>query len=231
MPARFINVDRDTPFLMPPDLRDWVDADDSVHFVIEAVNALPDSIFHTNARGSGSKQYPPKMMMALLAYCYSRRIVSSRRIEEATHHHVAVRLITGNHHPDHDTIAAFRRNNGVAFKEGFVQVLLLAEQIGMLHVGTISVDGTLIKANASKDQNVRYDRSMELIAQPRSRRRAADPGGRSRRPEARTRRPPAPGLEEAAEAAREDSSRQGSARRASPRASPSRSPGTREEAA
>ena len=165
MPVKLVNIDRDTPFLMPPDLRDWVAADDSVHFIIEAVNALPDHLFHVNTRGSGSKQYPPKMMMALLAYCYSRRIVSSRRIEEATRHHVAVRLITGNHHPDHDTIAAFRRNNGIAFKEGFVQVLLLAQEIGMLHVGTVSVDGTQIKANASKDQNVRYDRSLELIKQ------------------------------------------------------------------
>ena len=163
MPANLVNIDRETPFLMPPDLRDWVAPDDSVHFIIEAVNTLPEHLFHLNRRGSGSQQYPPKMMMALLAYCYSRRIVSSRRIEQATHHHVAVRLITGNHHPDHDTIAAFRRNNGIAFKEGFVQILLLAEHIGMLHVGTVSVDGTRIKANASKDQNVRYDRGVELI--------------------------------------------------------------------
>jgi transposase len=165
MSTRFVNVDRDTAMLLPPDLREWVPADDMVHFVIEAVAGMELPTLKVNRRGSGSEQYPPKMMLALLIYCYANGIFSSRRIERATWRDVAVRFLTGDTHPDHDTICRFRRENFEAVAEAFLQVLQLARAMGVLKVGTVSVDGTHIKANASKDRNVRYDRAGELERQ------------------------------------------------------------------
>ena len=165
MAAKFVNVDRDTPMLLPPDLRDWVKDDDLVHFIIEAVDRLPLSVFQVNHRGTGSKQMPPHMMLALLIYCYANRIFSSRKIEEATYRDVNVRYITGNHHPDHDTICTFRTNNSDAISEAFVDVLELAKELGILKLGNIALDGSHIKANASIDQNVTYERAVEIREQ------------------------------------------------------------------
>ncbi len=154
--------------LLPPDLRDWVPQGDMVHFVIEAVEGMRLNTLKINRRGSGSQQYPPKMMLGLLIYCYANGIFSSRRIERATYRDVAVRYLTGDTHPDHDTICTFRRENFDAVGEAFLQVLQLAGEIGVLKVGTVSVDGTHILANASKDKNVRYDRAGELERQLQS---------------------------------------------------------------
>lgn len=162
MAERFVNVDRDTPLLLPPDLRDWVPEDDMVHFVVEAANGVDMSAFRVNHRGTGCEQYPPRMMLALLVYCYSHGIFGSRRIERATHRDVGVRLLTGDTHPDHDTICKFRRENQAAFAAAFLHMLELAREIGVLKVGTVSVDGSHIRANASKDCNVSYERAGEL---------------------------------------------------------------------
>jgi transposase len=157
------------PMLLPPDLRDWVPEDDMVHFVIEAVEKMPMRLesFTVNLRGTGSKQYSPRMMLALLVYCYANGIFSSRRIERATYRDIAVRYLTGDTHPDHDTICEFRRRNQKAFAEAFLHVLRLAREMGVLKVGTVSVDGTHLDANASKAKNVRYDRAVELEKQLR----------------------------------------------------------------
>ena len=128
MAERFVNVDRDTPLLLPPDLRDWVPEDDMVHFVLEAVDGVDTSTFRINWRGTGSKQYPPRMMLALLVYCYSHGIFGSRRIERATYRDVGVRLLSGDTHPDHDTICKFRRDNQTAFAAAFLHVLELARE-------------------------------------------------------------------------------------------------------
>lgn len=165
MGAKFVNVDRETRLLLPVDLREWIPEDDMVHFVIEAVESTPSRVFQVNDRGTGSAQYPPRMMLALLIYCYANGIFSSRRIERATYRDVAVRYLTGDTHPDHDTIAKFRRENFDAIAESFVRVLELARELKLLKLGTVSVDGTKIKANASKHRNVRYDRAGELVEQ------------------------------------------------------------------
>lgn len=165
MATRFVNVDRKTPMLLPPDLRDWVPEDDLVHFVIEAVEAVEPSRFHVNERGSGSAQYPPRMMLALLIYCYANGVFGSRRIERLTYRDVAVRYLTGDTHPDHDTICRFRRSNEEAIARCFVEVLKLARELKLLKLGTISIDGTHIRANASKDKNVTYKRAQELERQ------------------------------------------------------------------
>ncbi len=165
MSAKYISVDRNQPLLLPPDLREWIPEDDLVHFVIAAVEGVDVSVFRVNERGTGSPQYPPHMMLALLIYCYANGIFSSRRIERATYRDIGVRYLTGDTHPDHDTIAKFRRENFDAVAACFVRVLELAQASGLLKVGTVSVDGTKVKANASINRNVRYDRAGALIEQ------------------------------------------------------------------
>ena len=167
MPARFVCVDRDTPMLLPPDLRDLVPEDDLVHFVIEAVDRLPLESFRVNHRGTGDRQFPPHMMLALLIYSYANGLFSSRKIERATHRDMAVRYLCAGTHPDHDTICKFRRENFEAFRESFVDVLELARELGLLKLGNVSLDGTHIKANASIDQNVTYQRAVEIREQLR----------------------------------------------------------------
>ena len=165
MATRLKYVDRNSPLLLPPDLRQWIPEDDLVHFVIEAVEGMNLTSLHVNRRGTGSEQYPPRMMLALLIYCYSNGVFSSRKIERATYRDIAVRYLTADTHPDHDTICAFRRENFESVSEAFLNVLELAREIGVLKVGTISVDGTKIAANASKRKSIRYDRAGELIEQ------------------------------------------------------------------
>ena len=148
--------------LLPVDLREWVPEDDLVHFVISAVETMELRSFSVNERGTGSRQYPPTMMLTLLIYCYANGVFSSRRIERLTYRDVAVRYLTGDTHPDHDTICTFRRENAAAIREAFVQLLKLARTMGLVTVGTVSIDGTHIKANASKQKSVRYDRAGEL---------------------------------------------------------------------
>ena len=165
MASNFVNVDRDTPMLLPVDLRQWVPADDIVHFVIESVESMSLQGLKVNRRGTGSRQYPPKMMVSLLIYCYANRLFSSRRIEAATYRDICVRFLTGDTHPDHDTIAAFRRENAGVIREVFVKTLVLARQMGVLKVGTVSTDGTHVLANASKHKNIGYERAVELERQ------------------------------------------------------------------
>lgn len=154
MGARFVNVDRDSPMLLPPDLRDWVARDDLARFVLDAVEQCDLQVAHLNVRGSGDAQYPPGMMLALLIFCYAHGLFSSRRIEQATYHHVSVRYLCANLHPDHDTIAAFRRHNAELLTNCFVRVLELAQELkAFRQMGQISVDGTKLKARASLHAN------------------------------------------------------------------------------
>lgn len=163
----FVQGDRNQPYLLPPDLRDWLPEDDLAHFVVEAVERVPLSEFVVNVRGTGSAQYHPRIMLALLIYCYANGIFSSRRIERATYRDIGVRYVTANTHPDHDTICKFRRENLSAVQAGFVEVLLLAKELKLLKVGRVSVDGTKMKANASKRRSIRYDRAVQLREQLR----------------------------------------------------------------
>ena len=91
--TRFASTDRSQAFLLPPDLKDWVREDDLAHFVIEAVERVDISAFQVNVQGSGSEQYHPRMMLALVIYCYANGIFSSRRIERATHRDIGVRFV------------------------------------------------------------------------------------------------------------------------------------------
>src|ERR1017187_977873 len=156
MATRFVLIDRDTPLLLPPNLRDWVPADHLVHFILDAVEALDLRQVKVNTRGTGSEQYPPPMLLGLLIYSYATGTFGSRRIEQSTYDSVPVRLLTADTHPDHDTLCTFRRENPALLTESFVKVLQLAQQLKVLKFGqlTVAADGTKVLANASKHSAV-----------------------------------------------------------------------------
>src|SRR4051812_12633029 len=154
--------DRDQRFLLPPDLKDWLPEDDLAHFIVAAAERVRLGAFRTNRQAGGKPQYHPRLMLALLVYCYANGVFSSRRIERATYRDIGARFIAANTHPDHDTIATFRRTNKAAFEAAFLEVLLLGRETGILKLGTVSIDGTKIDANASKIRSVRYDRAKAL---------------------------------------------------------------------
>ena len=167
MSERFVIIDRDAPMLLPPSLKDWLPEGHLAHFVVETVGLLSLHGFQVNTRGTGSRQFPPSMMLSLLIYNYAVGRMSSRQIEKATYEDVASRYICGGDaHPDHDTICAFRCQNARLFQECFVKVLEYAREMGVLAKrGGVSVDGTKIGANASKHAAVSHGRAKEMIAE------------------------------------------------------------------
>ena len=165
--AKFVQRDQSQLYLLPPDMREWLAENDLAHFVIEAVERVAMSAFEVNERGTGSAQYHPRTMLALLVYCYANGIFGSRRIERATYRDIGVRYVGANCHPDHDTICTFRRTNFEAVSEAFVEVLLMARELKLLRVGTVSVDSTKVDANANKRNSIPYDRAQQLRVQLR----------------------------------------------------------------
>ncbi|WP_342627943.1 IS1182 family transposase [Nguyenibacter vanlangensis] len=160
--SRFIPFDRSQPYLLPPDLKSWLPADDVAHFIVAAVERVPLGAFSVPRRTGGKAQYHPRLMLGLLIYAYANGVFSSRRIERATHRDIGMRFVAANLHPDHDTIATFRRGNRAAIEAAFLHVLELAREMGLVRLGTVSIDGTKIDANASKYRSIRYDRAKEL---------------------------------------------------------------------
>lgn len=148
-------MDRDTGFLLPPDVREWLPADHLAWTVIDAVEALDLTalIAAYPLGGRGRRAYDPTMMLTLLIYAYAVGVRSSRRIEAGCEHDAAFRVITGNQHPDHDTISAFRIRHREHLAGLFTGVLGLCREAGLVRVGVISVDGTKMRANASGAAN------------------------------------------------------------------------------
>src|SRR6266705_4017077 len=172
MAKGFRPVDRDQPFLLPPDMREWLPAGHRVWFVIDAVAVLDVSRFavRQTPRGSlaGRAAYDPRMLLALLVYGYAAGVRSSRRIERACTEDVAFRVICAQDVPDHASIARFRREHFAdagAMGDLFAQVLVLAARAGLGRLGLIAVDGTKIAAAASKDANRSERRLRELAAE------------------------------------------------------------------
>jgi transposase len=148
-------VVRDQPFLLPPDMREWLPADHLVWFVLEIVDRLDRSAFHArhpNA-GVGRAAYDPDMLLGLLIYAYCNGVRSSRQIERLCWSDVAFRVLCAQDVPDHATIARFRASCQEAFAGLFVQVLLVAGKAGLARFGTVAIDGTKIAANASVQAN------------------------------------------------------------------------------
>lgn len=152
---------------MPPSPTDWLPDDHLAHFVMDVVGQLDLSAVHRRCQRAdprGTQPYHPLMMTSLLVYGYCVGVASSRRIEKNTHENVAFRVIAGGEHPDHTRISEFRRVHLDDLADLFSQVLALAKKARMVKLGNVALDGTKVKANASKHKAMSYDR-MEKDAE------------------------------------------------------------------
>jgi transposase len=163
--SNFRQIDRETGFLLPPSVDEWLPERHLARFVVEVIEGLDLRAFIGSYRGSGSASYHPEMLLGLLVYGYATGVFSSRKLERATYDSVAFRFIAANDHPDHDTIATFRRRFLKEIEALFVEVLLLAREMGVLSLGTVALDGTKIHANASRHSALSYEHAGKLEAQ------------------------------------------------------------------
>src|SRR5882724_1257657 len=163
--SNFRPIDRDTGFLLPPSVDEWLPERHLARFVVEVVDGLDLRAMSGSYRGSGSASYHPVLLLGLLVYGYATGVFSSRKLERASYDSVAFRFIAANEHPDHDTIAAFRRRFLAEIEGLFVQVLLLAREMGMLKLGTVGLDGTKVHANASRHSALSYEHAGKIEAQ------------------------------------------------------------------
>jgi len=155
--SNFRPVDRETGFLLPPSIDEWLPERHLARFVVEAIDGLDLRAMSGSYRGSGSASYHPSLLLGLLVYGYATGVFSSRQLERATYDSVAFRFIAANAHPDHDTIATFRRRFLTEIEGLFVQVLALAREMGVLKMGTVALDGTKIHANASRHSALSHE--------------------------------------------------------------------------
>lgn len=163
--SRFIPVDRQTSYLFPPSVEDWLPENHLARFIVEVIERLDLTQLTRQYAGRGSAAHHPAVLLGLLIYGYATGLPSSRKIERATYDSVAFRYIAANTHPDHDTLAAFRRRCGAQFEQLFVQVLMLAREMGMLKLGKIAVDGSKVKANASRHSALSWGHIKKIEAQ------------------------------------------------------------------
>jgi transposase len=168
MKRTFKTVDYDQALDLTVRLGDCLPPDHLARFVVDSVAQLDLSALYARYGTRGGEPYAPEVLLGLLLYGYATGVFSSRKIERATYEAVPFRFIAGNLHPDHDTLATFRRTFLPELKDLFVQVLLLAQEAGVLKLGTISLDGTKVHADASKHNAVSYKRLLELEAKLRS---------------------------------------------------------------
>src|SRR5271169_1009162 len=160
--ARFIPVDRDTQFLFPPSVQEWLPEDHLARFIVDVVEQLDLSGLEQSYAGRGSDAHHPAMLVALLLYGYATGTFSSRALERASYDSIAFRYITGNTHPDHDTINSFRKRFLKDIEAVFLQVLGYAQAMGMLKLGKVSLDGTKVHANASRHSAMSYGHAKKL---------------------------------------------------------------------
>jgi transposase len=168
MAMNFIGCDREQGFLMPPSLREWVPEDHLVWTVLDAVAEMDLGALYGSYRadGHGRPAYEPSMMVAPLLYAYARGNRSSRAIERACVEDVAYRVVAGHLVPDHSTIAEFRVRHEAALAELFTGVLGLCRRAGLVSVGVVAIDGTKVRANASRDTNRSYEQvAREILAE------------------------------------------------------------------
>ena len=165
MATQFIPIDRDTPYLFPPSIQDYLPENHLARFVVDIVEQLDVSHLSAVYSGKGSRPYHPSMMLALLFYGYASGTFSSRKLEQATYDSIPYRYLCANNHPDHDSINAFRKRFLKELKGLFVDILVIAKTMGTLKLGTISLDGTKIKANASKHKALSWKYAQQLEKQ------------------------------------------------------------------
>ena len=163
--SNFRTIDRETGFLLPPSVDEWLPEKHLGRFVVEVVEGLDLRAMVGAYWGAGSAAHHPGMLLGLLVYGYATGVFSSRKLERATYDLVAFRFIAANDHPDHDTIATFRRRFLKDIEKLFVEVLQLAREMGVLKMGTIGLDGTKIHANASRHSALSYEHARKIEAQ------------------------------------------------------------------
>ncbi len=163
--SHFIVTDRKTDYLLPPSLDDWLNQDHLARFIVEVVDQLDLSKLTRQYAGRGSKAYHPATLLAILVYGYATGIFSSRRLERATYDSVAFRYIAAGSHPDHDSLATFRRRFLDELSDLFLQVLAMAKEMKLLKLGNVCLDGTKIDANASRHSALSHGHIEKLEAQ------------------------------------------------------------------
>ena len=153
--------------LFAQDLKQWLPEDDLVYFIIDVIDELDlQPIYREYEQDKGGQPpYHPKMMVGLLLYAYCIGLPSSRKIEQATYHSIPFRVLTANQHPDHDTISTFRKRHLQSLAQLFVAVLRLCQQAGLVKLGHVSLDGTKVRANASRHKAMSYGRMDKKIAE------------------------------------------------------------------
>jgi transposase len=163
----FISCDRDCALVLPQDMRDWLPPAHLCWKVLAVVEEMDLAVFLAGYRtdGQGRAAYHPAVMLALVLYCYSKGIRSSRRIEAACLDDVGCRIITVNHEVDHATIARFLRRRRLSLKALFVRVLALCAQQGLVDLSAVAVDGSPMEANASQESNRSLQRLEATIGQ------------------------------------------------------------------
>jgi transposase len=160
----YLSYDPEQQLLLPPDLRKWLPEGHLALFVSDVVDELdlsPIVRHYESGDGRGRPPYHPLMMVKLLVYGYCIGKVSSRKIEQATHEDVGFRVLACNQHPDHDSIANFRQLHLEELAGLFVQVLKMCERAGLVKLGQVAIDGSKLRANASKHKAMSYDRMCE----------------------------------------------------------------------
>src|SRR5271154_2501899 len=163
--SNFRTIDRETGFLLPPSVAEWLPEKHLARFVVEVVDGLDLRAMTGSYRGSGEASYPPHLLLGLIIYGYATGVFSSRKLERATHDSVAFRFIAANQHPDHDTIANFRRRFLKQIEKLFVQVLGVAREMGVLKLGTVALDGNKIHANAGRHSALSHEHASGIEAQ------------------------------------------------------------------
>jgi transposase len=155
MAYNFLRSDRDQPFLLPPDLRDWVPEGHLAWFILDVVDQLDLPPFYRAHcdDGHGHPAYDPKTLLGVLLYAYCLGVRSSRQIERSLHEDVAVRMLAANQTPDHVTIARFRARHDQALAGFLVESLRLCAAAGLVRVSTVALDGTKLAANAAERAN------------------------------------------------------------------------------
>jgi transposase len=167
MTRKFITPDYDTTLNSTVSLSEALPATHLARFMVDIIGQLDLSPIYARYGARGGEALAPEVLLALLFYGYATGVFSSRRIEKATYENLAFRFVAGGLHPDHDTIAHFRKTFLVELEELFVQILLLAKLAGVLQLGNLSLDGSKIHADASKSQAVSYKRLLEAEVQLR----------------------------------------------------------------
>lgn len=162
--SNFIVTDRKTDYLLPPSVDDWLNEDHLARYIVEVVDQRDLSRLTRQYAGRGSKAHHPATLLSILIYGYCTGVFSSRKLERATYDSVAFRYLAAGTHPDHDTLATFRRRFLGEFSELFVQVLELAREMKLLKVGNVCLDGTKVQANASRHSALSHGHIEKLEA-------------------------------------------------------------------